>query len=353
MSDEEVTVKAEEVEDLSKQKPTRRIIRPSELPPRTVTLKRPDIIGRLVESKAKKQERYPVYSNWASMMGSPCIRELFHHRVNWKFREMPDPEKQFLFEGGAWIEDKAYRDLQDAGFRIEAQGARFEIKDRKENITGKIDMRLIWERLTIPVEVKGLQMWDAEKLNSVHDFWESSKPWIKKYPCQLLLYMFAHGSEWGFFYVVNKLTMFPNVIWVNLYDHLDYVTERLETAILVNKCIKNPKLLDKQPNKGFNTDPDYCKNCDYFAVCGPPEAYEGAAIENDPEILKLLDTRGANEKAHRAFEQADRILKPKIREREFRCGDWIVTGKKGSRPKMVAHETERNVTWTARIKRIE
>jgi len=350
---EEGQVKAGDVEDLSKHEPTRRIVRPSDLPPKKVTVERPDILGRLLESKERGQERYPVHSNWASMIGSPCVRELYHNRVNWQYRELPPAERVFLFEGGAWIENKAYRDLQDAGFKIFGQGERFEINERGEKISGKIDMRLSWKGLSIPLEVKGLQAWDADALNGIGDFFRSSKPWIKKYPAQLLTYMFSHASEWGIFYIVNKLSMVPKIVWVNLYDHLDYIDECLDKAILVNGLIKDPQALEDLPNKGYNEDTDYCRLCDYFAVCGPPEAYTGDLIENDPEILALLDTRGAYEESKKAFDSADRKLKEKIRGREFRCGDWIVTGKWGERPKMIAHETEKVKSWTVKIRRIE
>jgi len=346
-------VKGVEVEDLDTTMKTRRIIRPTEAKRVPSKMERPDIFGRLLNAKERSRQRYPVHSNWASMMGSPCLRELYHNRVNWKLRELPDPERIFLFEGGEWIENKAYRDLQDAGFQIYGQGERFEINERGEKISGKIDMRLSWKGLSIPIEVKGLQAWDAESLNTVEDFFRSTKPWIKKYPAQLLLYMYSHASEWGIFYIVNKLSMVPKILWVNLYDHLDYVTDTLEKAILVNRCIKDPALLDEQAHKGYNPEPDYCRLCSFFAACQPPEAYDGSPIENDPEILELLEERGKSEEAKRAYDRADKKLKAKIKGREFRCGDWIVTGKWVE--KVIPPKKEETVSkyWKATIKRID
>ncbi|MCP4599207.1 MAG: hypothetical protein GY847_01495 [Proteobacteria bacterium] len=315
------------MEDLQEKK--RRIIRAKEAPIVKKPFERPDILGRLLKSKEKGRQRYPVRSNWASMMGSACLRELWHNRVNWKLRELPPPEKIFLFEAGDRIETSVIRDLEDAGFSVAEQQARFEIQP--ENISGKIDARLIWEAQSYPMEIKGLVSHTWEKLNTFEDFFNHPSPWVRKYPAQLLLYMFAWDSEWGLFLIVNKTTYLPKIIWLNLYDHLEYVESILKRATLVNDLVKNPELFSDCPNNGFCEEQSVCTWCSYYAPCQPPEKYQGAIV-TDEDIIEALDMRLVYEEGHKNYNRADKKVKDFIKGRDeenkaFIAGNWQITGK--------------------------
>jgi hypothetical protein len=87
-----------------------------------------DIVQKVIESKSKKIELWPVSSNRASEMGHPCERYLVYLRTRGNERVLHDVGLQFVFDEGKVHEKAVLRDLEDAGIEVIEQQRPFEWK---------------------------------------------------------------------------------------------------------------------------------------------------------------------------------------------------------------------------------
>ena len=194
------------------------------------------IIGKIKEAKRKKIKNYPCHVPRASEIGHPCERYLVYSITNWQDKQPYEPELQFIFEGGNLIEDLAIRDLEEAGFKIYRPEPDKAIAESRPQITGHIDIRVDFgDGKVYTGEIKGLNKYDFDSLNCLQDFFNSKKVWIRKYPAQLMTYLYIKGEERGFFYLKSIPGFQPKIIWIDLdYGYMEEIlqkTERIENHI--------------------------------------------------------------------------------------------------------------------------
>jgi len=281
----------------------------------------PDITKLVYEAKEKERKIYPCHSNRASEMGHPCERYLVYNRLNWNDKIIPSVETQFIFDAGNIIEKLAKEDLEKAGFEIIEMHRPYEWKEYE--ITGYIDFMLrSKDGFEFPVEVKGLQNYDVQKLDCIEDFLGSRKIWLKKYPAQLTLYMLMANKEYGAFYIKSKPSMKPKHIWINI----DYTfgEELLQKAQRVNICVKNKTYPERIEYEGY-----ICDKCPYAHICLPEVKNVGAKLINSPELEEKLERREELKDSVEEYEAIDKEIKDAFREipEAFVGKNWQIIGK--------------------------
>lgn len=293
-----------------------------------------EIISRIKDGKKKHIQVYPQHVVRASEIGHPCERYLTYSITNWNDRQAHGPEVEFIFEGGRAVEELAIKDFEDAGFNVYRPEPDRAIAESKPRITGHIDIRVDFgDNKVYTGEIKGLNIYDWEKLNTIQDFFNSKKPWILKYPAQLMTYLYIKGEERGFFYLKSIPRFQPKLIWVDLdVDYMDAIikkTERVENHV-ANGTLPEPI-----------NDMTYCETCAFRHICLP--AIERNAIEfiDDNELLELLERRDSLYPSSKEYDDVDKLIKFKVRGKERICvGDYIIIGKTVQRKGYVVNDSE-------------
>jgi len=281
----------------------------------------PDIVGAIRDEKERGRRIYPCHTNRASEIGSECIRQLVYARTEWQRKELPSVDLQFIFDGGKVIEPYAIGMLRDAGFQVFEQQRSIDIDGRGEKITGHLDMTVGFEGKSYPCEVKGLAGWTWDGLNKIEDFFASPRSYVRRYPAQLLCYMYGTNSEDGCFLLLSKQTWQPKVIWMHLSDHVQYLDQLFEKARTVNGHVEAGTL------PGFTDQKDLCKGCDFLAICGPPlEGIGEIVVDLDLEdrIRRWYDLREFVSE----YNGLDKSIKGSLKGRgDLLVGEYLVTGK--------------------------
>lgn len=279
------------------------------------------IIERIKDGKRKKIRTYPQHVVRASEIGHPCMRYLVYLITNWQDKKPYDPEVQFIFEGGNAVEELAIKDFEDAGFKVYRPEPDKAIQESKPRITGHIDIRVDFgDGKVYTGEIKGLNAYDWEGLNTIEDFHKSKKPWIQKYPAQLMTYLYIKGEERGFFYLKSIPRFQPKIVWVDL--DLAYMESILQKTERIEKHIAAGTLPEQINDLGI------CEHCQFAHICLPEINREAIQFEDNQDILDLLDRREQIKEVHSEYEDIERQLKKAFAERErLVCGNWLIQGK--------------------------
>ena len=249
----------------------------------------PDVVGDIHKAIAAEIQSYPVRSNWCSKLGHPCERQAVHNRADWDRREKHSSTTEMMYQGGKVMEKYVARVyLQKAGYDIVEEDRPIDTEKsgtlRKLQISGRLDfvIRKPGDPREFPVEVKSMNQWDFEKINSVEDMILSTKPWQRAYPAQLMLYLFGKDTETGLFLLINKANYEPKAVWCQL-DY-QYVENLLQKAGRVNKHLADGTYPDR-----IEYDDKICGRCEYAPVCLENYMRTEAKIMTDPQIEDKLD----------------------------------------------------------------
>jgi len=242
------------------------------------------IIEQIKAAKRRKIRVYPQHVVRASEVGHPCERYLVYSITNWQDR-MPHPaEVEFIFEGGRMVEDLAVKDFEDAGFKVYRPEPDKAIAESKPRITGHIDIRVDFgDGKVYTGEIKGLNSFDFDRLHTIKNFHESKKPWIRKYPAQLMTYLYIKGEESGFFYLKSIPRFQPKLIWVEL--DLDYMEQILQKTERIEAHVAKGTLPEQ------SDDYDVCERCAFLHICLPEMHRDAMEFIDDPEFEDKLARR--------------------------------------------------------------
>jgi hypothetical protein len=280
-----------------------------------------DILEKIRDAKRKKIKNYPCHVVRASEIGHPCERYLVYTVTRWQDKQIHDVGLQFVFEGGNVIEDMAVRDFEEAGFKVYRPEPDRAIAESKPAITGHIDIRVDFGDGQ-PVrtgEIKGLNKYDFDSLNTLQDFFNSKKVWIRKYPAQLMTYLYIKGEERGFFYLKSIPGFQPKLIWIDLdYEYMESLlkkTERIESYIA-------NKVLPEQIN-----DYSVCERCGFLQVCLPEIKANILDILDDSEIEQKLNRWEELKPLSKEYEEIDKEIKQSFSGKDkLMVGDWLIQG---------------------------
>lgn len=263
---------------------------------------------KIKENKQSKIKLYPCNNLRASNVGHPCERFLYFQIKNWEDKKLYNETTQCIFDLGNKIEEYVIETLKEAGFEILTPTVR-AWKVEKPLITGREDLRIKMEDgLLYPVEVKGLSPQEWDKLNSVEDFLNSKRYYVRAYPAQLYIYMYQFEKEKGYFALCNKLTGEIKLIEVK-FDW-DYADKLIKKAEKIYKCIAEEKLPDSCE------DISVCENCDFAHICTANINRNELEVDVSGELDELIDRKQELAKYKREYEEVNDRVKKVIGERQ-------------------------------------
>ena len=264
--------------------------------------------NKIKENKQSKIKLYPCNNLRASNIGYPCERYLYLSIKNWEDKKLYTETTQCIFDLGNKIEEYVIQTLKDAGFEVITPTVR-AWKVEKPLITGREDLRIkLEDGQFYPVEVKGLSPQEWDKLNSVQDFLNSKRYYVRAYPAQLYVYMYQFGKEKGYFALCNKLTGEIKLIEV-LFDY-EYAEKILQKAERIYKC------LEKNELPASCDDISVCEYCDLAHVCTANIKRVETDVDITGELDELIDKKQELAPAYREYSEINDKIKKVVGERE-------------------------------------
>ncbi len=307
----------------------------------------PYIPAILDKFKKSKISMWPVRSNWASQMGDPCLRKLVYFRTSWEKRTPHDVDLQYIFDEGhdqeANLTIELQKSLRAEDIQFMEQQKRIEIEGT--DISGKIDGTLVYNGQYFPVDLKSCDpnVWSSLREEHPEDF--DKYNWTKKYPAQLLLYMYAENAEGGMFFLKNKSSGKVKQFSLRLHDYLDYIESLLKKDADIKNHMTN-KTLPKKLN-----NPDVCKGCPFEHICGPDLEFNGIDFEHNPELENRLNRITELKPFVSEYNKIDGQIKPMIKGKSFNCGNFLVEGKWVTK-RLPATEARETTYWQKTITQI-
>ena len=271
----------------------------------------------LRRSLEKQIKVYPCNNLRASNLGHPCERYLYLLIKHWDEQKPHDAGLQSIFNLGNAMEAFTIDTIKAAGYEVITPTVR-SWKIENPLVTGREDIRIKAENgELIPVEIKGLSPQEWAKLNSVEDFFQSKKHYVRGYPAQLQMYMLHFGKEYGFFALTNKLT--GQTKFIEMRFDYEYAEGLLQKAERIYKALETetpPECCD---------DISVCEGCALQHICGECRRVP-ADIELDGELDELIDRKQELSEAKREYDRVDKQIKERVGEREkIISGKYLVT----------------------------
>lgn len=264
--------------------------------------------NKIKENKQSKIKLYPCNNLRASNVGHPCERYLYLSIKNWEDKKLHTETTQCIFDLGNQIEEYVIQTLKDAGFEVITPTVR-AWKVEKPLITGREDLRIkLEDGQFYPVEVKGLAPQEWDKLNTVQDFLNSKRYYVRGYPAQLYIYMYQFGKEKGYFALCNKLTGEIKLIEVP-FDY-EYAEKILQKAERIYKC------LEKNELPPSCDDISVCEYCDLAHVCTANIKRVETEVDTTGELDELIDKKQELAPAYREYSEINDKIKKVVGERE-------------------------------------
>lgn len=271
----------------------------------------------LRESLEKQIKVYPCNNLRASNLGHPCERYLYLLIKHWDEQKPHDVGLQSIFNLGNALEAFTIDNIKAAGYEVITPTVR-SWKIENPLVTGREDIRIKAENgELIPVEIKGLSPQEWAKLNSVEDFLQSKRHYVRGYPAQLQMYMLHFGKEYGFFALTNKLT--GQTKFIEMRFDYDYAEGLLQKAERIYKA------LETETPPECTDDISVCEGCQLQHICGECRRIP-ADIELDGELDELIDRKQELAEAKKEYESIDKQIKERVGEREkIISGKYLIT----------------------------
>ena len=239
--------------------------------------------------------------NYAYNSGHPCARNLVYNRLNWQEKALPGTNSLLIFREGNLHEDAVIKLLTESGIKIIETQRPFEIKQIQ--LRGKIDGQIMDDETgkKYPAEIKSMNPFDWEKINSLADMQNSTKVWIRGYVTQMMIYLLGLEKENGIFILKNKVSGALKFILCPLdYEYAEKEFKKLE---LVNKHVEAGTYPDRIEDRSV------CQYCDFKHLCLPDEVSNAISINDNQELLDLLEEREKLRESSKAYDAIDDKLK--------------------------------------------
>ena len=281
------------------------------------------IAGKVSDFVQSEIKVYPCEHLRASNIGHPCERYLYLLIKHWEEQQRHDEGLQNIFDLGNSIEAYTIQKLRDAGLEIITPTQR-SWKVENPLITGREDVRIKDPETgeLFPAEIKGLSPYEWGRLNSIEDFYNSRRYYVRGYPSQLMVYCYKFEKELGFFVLTNKLTGELKIIEVPFdwerADALLKKAERIYTAL----SDKTGKTIQDACD-----DISVCESCQMRHLC--TAAHERPASDiDDGELEAAIDRKNELTQAYREYQEVGDRIKKLVGEREtVISGKYVVTAK--------------------------
>lgn len=279
-----------------------------------------DLTAAFWKLKAKRVRVSPSHTTRASSIGEACERKLFYSRTAGEMATPHKPDLQAIFDLGKELEGFVLRELEAMG--VEVVQRERDYHDRALELTAHSDARIRmpgWPT-TITAEVKGLNPYTAESIETIEDLRDSRQGWVRKYYDQLQAYLYFDGGERGVFVLLNKVT--GQIRFIDCPRDQARIDELLAKAARIRDAVR----ADQAPERHETDD---CLRCPFLALCMPGRRNEGAVVFFDQaEAIALVERRLELADAKKEFDAVDRQLKALLPEaEEVAVGDFMVRGK--------------------------
>lgn len=237
-----------------------------------------------------RQPRRAATSNWASLLGHPCLRHIYYKRTG--AEETPiSARAQAIFESGNEIERQTVNFMRT---ELELEWVRSQEGVPKDhlNIGSRIDGGIRGVRAKgdpyILAEVKRVnrQQWDKitdGDIQGIHDMLERCAWWIRKYPFQGAAYL-HYFREHGLIFVLRepssgwaKFVPMPAdaPITLQLWDEIE------QRATFINAAVEAEQVPDR-----MLWDKQVCGMCDFAqTACFPEQEHAGTDILDHPDLV--------------------------------------------------------------------
>lgn len=277
------------------------------------------LLPHLTSAQKFENKRWPVRSNWASQMGHPCERFLYHNRHDWD----KAVERDWGGVGirGNLIADWWKRYMQEKGFKvIHDQVPLSDELARKYELGGRIDGRIGWANISpMLYEFKTMQEHEFKRINTYEDFSDSKSDYIRGYPAQIQLYLLSQNEEAGLFVLCNPMNLEWKAIPVYLdYGYTEWLLKRAERVNRANVAGTPPDRIAYGKT---------CERCKFSTICLPDIKNEGFEMVDDEALKSFLDERKELKDAHDRYEFLDdeaKIMAKKIGKDFIVGSDWAV-----------------------------
>lgn len=277
-------------------------------------------VSDFVQSEIKV---YPCEHLRASNVGHPCERYLYLLIRNWEEQTPHDEGLQNIFDLGNSIEAYTIKKLRDSGLEVFTPTQR-SWKVENPLITGREDIRIKDPETgeLFPAEIKGLSPNEWERLNTVEDFYNSRRYYVRGYPSQLLVYMWKFEKLKGFFILTNKLTGELKIIEVPFdWDRADELlkkAERIYTALADSTGKTIPEACD---------DLSVCERCQMRHLCTAAHNRTETEID-DGELEEAIDRKNELAPLYREYNEINDQIKKMVGEREkVISGKYVISTK--------------------------
>lgn len=271
--------------------------------------------------KQKRVRVSPSHTTRASAIGEACERRLFYARTAGELATPHSPETQALFDLGKELEGFVLRELEAMG--VEVVQRERDYHDRALELTAHSDARIrmpSWHE-TITAEVKGLNPYTAESIETIEDIRTSRQRWVRKYYDQLQAYLYFDRGARGVFVLLNKVT--GQIHFIDCPRDQQRIDELLAKAARIRDAVRT----NEPPPRA--TGRDCSERCPFQHLCMPDRAFgPGVQMIDSAEAEALIARKLELAPAAKEAAAVDRALKALLPEAEdLIVGDFSVTGK--------------------------
>lgn len=277
----------------------------------------------------RQRKVFPCHTNRASDIGHPCMRYLVFNRTRWQDKLLPEIDLQIIFNEGNTQEDAVKKTLTEAGFILSQQQRGYV--EAPQKLTGHLDTfisHLIFIPKPIPAEIKGLSAWNWESINSLKDMIDHKAYYVRKYPAQLMTYLYMTGEEEGLFILKNKQSGQIKFIPVEL--DLEYMESILKKSEEVNR------LIDAQETPAGIDDLEVCQGCAFRHICFKDQSFGNGIIAlNDDKLVERIvkvqeieavasECKSLKEEIAEQIKERAKAL-PETKKAQFIVGDYVLS----------------------------
>lgn len=313
----------------------------------SVELLKKEIESRENQRLLSRRTEYKQSNCIASGLGD-CLRERYYSIVDGDSKPVADEWLQARFEEGSEQERRILIKLLTNGFEIVENQRRFEVKDRDNRVilTGRIEGKIKFQGKYYPFEIKSMNPNIYDGIDNIEDFAKYSH--TKKYPKQLMSYMFSENVDEGFFIITDCLGHFKIIV---VYLDYNVMEEEMQNCTIVMNHVWE----GIAPQ--FTTDRSLCRKCwACKTVCFPSMDFgEGITVIDEPELAIDLKRREELSEPRSEYESIDKRVKERLKEfpgLHAICDKWEIEVTKKSQVRKATEEKTIDVI-RVKIERIE
>lgn len=285
----------------------------------------------------------PTHTSRASSIGNDCERFLFYERTAAEMRTPHNEALQAIFDLGNHLEKFVVRELEEMGVDVTQRNRDFH--ERELEFTGHLDGVLSARFFIgeVPCEIKGLNPFTADKIETLGDIRDSHTSWVRKYYAQLQSYLHLGKGRWqvGVFVLMNKVS--GQFTFIDCPYDLQFCLEQEAKLARVRDAVA----ANVAPSRNQSDD---CQRCAFKHVCNPDVVFgAGAKVIDKDELIAALKKRESLRDAKRDYEAADKAVKAMLPEEacEVIAGNFGLVGKKQERKSFHVNATS-FIRWTVR-----